>query len=107
MLTWLKNNSSSTGMPRIVLPVTGWVVWCRERKDPWFSKGTPPPRQKKAGWGTLSCKFLLTNKLTGWATRPLARKIPTRPGVVVGHTKTPTPPKEGGMGHPLGDFFQV
>jgi hypothetical protein len=35
----------------------------------WFHGRKPPPRQKKAGWGTLLCKFLLINKLTGWATR--------------------------------------
>jgi len=30
--------------------------------------GKAPPRQKKAGWATLSYKFIRNNKLTGWAT---------------------------------------
>src|SRR5271165_7543666 len=32
-------------------------------------KRTPPPRQRKAGWATLSCKLIRINELTGWATR--------------------------------------
>jgi len=39
---------------------------------PWVSslnKRKAPPRQQKAGWATLSWKFIAINKLTGWATR--------------------------------------
>ena len=36
--------------------------------DGWMGR-KDPPRQKKAGWATLSCKFIASSKLAGWATR--------------------------------------
>ena len=46
-----------------------------------LTRGKDPPRQRKAGWGTLSCKFICNNKLTGWAT------LYNRVGVVKGHVE--------------------
>ena len=52
----------------------------RDRTDE--SKSKPPPRQKKAGWATLSRNFIRNNKLTGRATRRprLLIRWPARPG---------------------------
>src|SRR5271165_4035878 len=44
-------------------------------------KRTPPPRQRKAGWATLSCKLIRINELTGWATREV--RAPGRPPPVL------------------------
>ena len=66
------------GVARVGLFGSGTtVVWfdnenlhsARELESLYPERKTPP-RQKKAGWGTLSCKFIAINKLTGWATRP-------------------------------------